>query len=340
MKVSHQKAALEYVIKYFRGESIAPPAGKMRRTSRGASANSSNPPFTIDKLPHEARTERFHKEYSKLCTIDADPRVSFATSMDLCYLNRYSNILANEQSLFPPSHDPALYINANRMPFETPHTLIASQAPISDEGLIPWWNVIWSYKISLIMMLTKEVENHIPKADRYWPEEVHAEEHHGPYRVILESEQHIPELQLKIRQMSVATSGAQSSSTSRAEETVHSVTQIQYLGWPDHGIPSSTIAFRKMIERIEQHSTAAPILIHCSAGIGRTGTLIGYYAVKQCLAKGRLTDRTVYDTVLSMKRTRRGMVQRFDQYNFIYQCLLEELDARSAVAACPAQTSV
>lgn len=342
-------AELEYVIKHFKGESIAPPAGKMRRTqasscssSGGSTGSAVVSPFTLNLLSREARLERFHKEYSKLSVIDSDPRgVSFATSTDLSYLNRYSNILANEHTLFPPSKDPALYINANRMPFETPHTLVASQAPISDEGLIPWWNVICTHKVSLVMMLTKEIENHIPKADRYWPREVHREEHFGPYRVVLESEELIPDLQLKVRQLSVT--GPSSSvghneprggdDTSNQQKQVHTVTQIQYMGWPDHGIPSSTVAFRNMMERLEQHPVDAPVIVHCSAGIGRTGTLIGYYAVKQCLAKGLLTDRTVYDVVGAMKRSRRGMVQRFDQYNFIYQCLLEELESLSSSTA-------
>jgi protein tyrosine phosphatase len=324
---------LEYVIKYLKGESIAPPAGKMRRTQvcSSSSVASAAPQFSLDMLTREARHERFHKEYSKLSTIDADPRVNFTTSVELSYLNRYSNILANEHTLFPPSRDPAVYINANRMPFDTPHTLIASQAPICDEGLIPWWHVIFTHNVSLVMMLTREIENHVPKADRYWPREVNQEEQYGPYRVVLESEEHIPELQLKVRQMSVANTNSSSSSESRENErkSVHTVTQLQYLGWPDHGIPSSTTAFRKMMERLEQHPTDAPVIVHCSAGIGRTGTLIGYYAVKQCLAKGNLTDRTVYEVVGAMKRSRRGMVQRFDQYNFIYQCLFEELESRS-----------
>ncbi|CUG93248.1 tyrosine specific protein phosphatase, putative [Bodo saltans] len=314
----------------------------MRRTqaSSSSSLTSAVPQFSLDKLTREARHERFVKEYSKLSTIDTDPRVNFTTSVDLSYLNRYSNILANEQTLFPPSKEPAVYINANRMPFDTPHTLIASQAPISDEGLIPWWHVICSYKISLVMMLTREVENHVPKADRYWPREVNQEERYGPYRVVLESEEHIPELQLKVRQLSVALATRKDSSEDETKreakeknEQKHRVTQLQYLGWPDHGIPSSTVAFRKMMERLEQHPTDAPVIVHCSAGIGRTGTLIGYYAVKQCLATGSLTDRSVYEVVGAMKRSRRGMVQRFDQYNFIYQCLLEELESRASASS-------
>lgn len=208
-------------------------------------------------------------------------------------------------------------------------------------------------------MLTREIENHIPKADRYWPTQVHEAEHHGPFRVVLESEEYIPELQLRIRQLSVSktrdgslhdpTSRGSMASSSASDCTppvpsaasssqipsgpedgsVHNVTQVHYLGWPDHGIPASTAAFRKMIERVEQHPTDAPIFVHCSAGIGRTGTLIGYYAVKQMLLQGRLTDRTVFETVGAMKHARRGMVQRFDQYHFIYQCLLEEISGRT-----------
>jgi protein tyrosine phosphatase len=326
---------LEYVIKVLKGDSIAPPAEKMRRTNSRISAGAAAT-FTLEKLPREKRLEQFHKEYTKICTIDADPRVDFSTSLEFCYLNRYSNILANEQTLFPPSSDPSLYINANRMPFETPHTLIAAQAPISDEGLIPWWRVIMSYKISLVLMLTREIENHVPKADRYWPSEVHESEQHGPFRVVLESEEHFPELMVKLRRLSVVDAEADSrpchhdadANVHQRSEKVHTLIQVQYLGWPDHGIPTSTAAFRHMIERIEQHPTAAPVLVHCSAGIGRTGTLIGYYVVRHILMSGKLTDRTVYDTVCSMKRSRRGMVQRFDQYHFIYQCLFEELASR------------
>jgi protein-tyrosine phosphatase len=199
-----------------------------------------------------------------------------------------------------------------------PHTLVAAQAPVP-EGLSAWWNTITLQGTSLILMLTKEVERGMLKADRYWPATKDEPLTFGPVEVHLEEQRELPDLQLVIRTLRATRRGAGGTNSSTI------VTQVQYLGWPDHGIPASAASFHEMIKILEGHPTDAPVIVHCSAGIGRTGTLIGFYAVKKRLESGQLEEQTVFDVVRVMKSSRRGMVQRFDQYYFIYQCLMESL---------------
>jgi len=284
-------------------------------------------PFMFHTLPAREQTERAQGEYMKLCRLDTDPRADFSTSTRLKYLNRYSDILANQHSIFPTAEvDPRMYICGNRvnLNLNTPHQFVASQAPVAGAGIVSWWNVLLQQRVSLIMMLTKELERGIPKADPYWPagDAPGSEETFGPFRVLLERLESIPNVpEIVVRHLSVT-------STLPGNAAPHKITQLQFRGWPDHGIPDSTTSFRAMMTYMESHPVSeAPIIVHCSAGIGRTGTLIGYYALRRLLERQLLHDKSVMEVVAAMKQSRRGMVQRLDQYIFMYQCLSEDVRA-------------
>lgn len=145
----------------------------------------------------------------------------------------------------------------------------------------------------------------------------------------------------------------------------HKVVLIQYTGWPDHGVPDSTASFEKLLSIINNHTNdhkkcpngvvsaaplsspeevgkpkssslvspmqattqpQVPIIVHCSAGIGRTGTLIGAYAATTAVSRGQLTNRTIADTLTAMRLARFGMVQRVEQYMFLYMIVMRHLD--------------
>lgn len=148
-----------------------------------------------------------------------------------------------------------------------------------------------------------------------------------------------------------------SSTTQGRKGGTHKIIQYQYTGWPDQGVPLSTAPFNTLLQIIrdyvqqqeelqhqeegqeQQSSTliegdaqtvqrsvaacaARPVVVHCSAGIGRTGTLIGAYAAVRLLEQGNFTPRSMAYLLRRMRAARFGMVQRVEQYMYMYQIVL------------------
>ncbi|RNF22708.1 tyrosine-specific protein phosphatase [Trypanosoma conorhini] len=281
---------------------------------------------SFTKLSLASQYERMQREFA-LLQRQEDPRsINFATSLKNMSKNRYLDILANEATLYPQSTDsakasPQYYINGNLIDLGLPHTFVACQAPVVG-GIPDFLTMLYEKKVKLVVMVTKLREGGTIKADRYWPEG------DGPSSItvpgtagltiarelgeVCEAER---ELKLTRRYLTLQ----------RPNEPPHKLLQVQYTGWPDHGVPQSAASFETLLSIVKASPTTAPVVVHCSAGIGRTGTLIAAYGVLAHLERGTLTDTTVYDVVSTMRRQRFGMVQRMEQYFVIYFILLTRL---------------
>jgi len=104
------------------------------------------------------------------------------------------------------------------------------------------------------------------------------------------------------------------------------LTHLHYLEWPDHGVPTSTKKMAKLIAELDIRKThpSEPIVIHCSAGIGRAGTFLAIHSMRQkALTSHETID--VMKTVLELRRQRMGAVQSGDQYKFVYAMLRDVL---------------
>ncbi|ORC92946.1 putative tyrosine specific protein phosphatase [Trypanosoma theileri] len=285
--------------------------------------------LTISKLSPTSFYERVQSEFTQLQRQEDPRRINFTSSLKNKHKNRYLDILANEATIYPLPTDTGnvgsgsstkCYINGNLIDLGLSHTFVACQAPLS-HGIHDFLTVLYEKKISLVIMLTKLNEGGIAKADCYWPKEnelfISAPGSVGikvstdplkPYEV---------DTKLKITRRHLI--------LQRSEEPSHKILQVQYTGWPDHGVPLSAASFETLLSIIKEAPTDVPVLVHCSAGIGRTGTLIGTYGVLSHLENGTLHDKTVYDIVSTMKRQRFGMVQRLEQYIVIYLTLLSRI---------------
>ncbi|ESS65142.1 tyrosine specific protein phosphatase [Trypanosoma cruzi Dm28c] len=298
--------------------------------------------FPFTKLSVQAQYERVQREFSLLLRQE-DPRsISFATSLKNRHKNRYLDILANEATLYPqvtdaPGASTPYYVNGNLIDLGLPHKFVACQAPVV-QGIPDFLAMLYEKKISLVIMVTKLEEGGFVKADRYWPEErgsgsiavsgncglTISEDPGKAYEV---------EDKLKITRRYLI--------LQRADEPPHKFTQVQYTGWPDHGIPQSAASLEALLTNVKNSPTTVPVVVHCSAGIGRTGTLIGAYATLTHLERGTLTDTTVYDVVSVMRRQRFGMVQRVEQYFVIYLTLMCRLgvDIKALVGLLNSRTT-
>uniref|UniRef100_A0A8C8AIU0 Receptor-type tyrosine-protein phosphatase eta n=1 Tax=Otus sunia TaxID=257818 RepID=A0A8C8AIU0_9STRI len=229
--------------------------------------------------------------------------------------NRYNNVLPYDISRVKLSDQSSAtddYINANYMPgYNSKKAFIAAQGPLPNT-IDDFWRMIWEKNIYSIVMLTKCVEQARTKCEQYWPDK--QSKSYGDIIVTMVSEAVLPEW--TVRDFTVEKSNTPES---------HSVRQFHFTSWPDHGVPETTdllINFRHLVhEYSSQNPIDSPTLVHCSAGVGRTGTFIAIDRLIQQVEMENTVD--VYGVVYDLRMHRPLMVQTEDQYVFLNQCVMD-----------------
>ncbi|XP_072172513.1 uncharacterized protein [Diadema setosum] len=229
--------------------------------------------------------------------------------------NRFLNILPYDHSrvkLNLRGRDPySDYINASFINgYDAPSKYIAAQGPTTS-SINDFWRMIWQYECKKVIMLTNIVEGKKKKCEQYWPGMTPCS--FGEFRIVLQENQ-VTE-NYTIRRFNVEMAG------------VHrGVVQYHYTTWPDMGVPeqpSQLMNFIEVTREMEEGASKSPIVVHCSAGVGRTGTFITLDAMlDQMNAEGAVG---IFNFIASMRRHRAKMVQVVEQYQFIYATLLEAL---------------
>ncbi|XP_074554283.1 receptor-type tyrosine-protein phosphatase O isoform X1 [Halichoeres trimaculatus] len=228
--------------------------------------------------------------------------------------NRYTNILPYDFSrvkLISMHNDEGSdYINANYIPgYKHAKEYIATQGPLP-ETRNDFWKMVLQEKSPIIVMLTQCNERRRVKCDHYWPftdEPVM----YGEISAEMLSETESPEWIIrKIR-------------LGYADESLD-VLHLNYTSWPDHGVPTvnaieSILQFVHIV-RQQANRTKDPIIVHCSAGVGRTGTFIALDRLMQHIREHEFVD--ILGMVSEMRSHRLSMVQTEEQYVFIHQCVL------------------
>jgi len=211
------------------------------------------------------------------------------------------------------------YINAS---WVNDNTYIATQGPLP-QTIFDFWRMVWQYDVQIILMLTKILENGRMKCHKYWPEAEH--ETYKTFKIISQSVEEDDKNAITTRVLKII-----NLKTSEEREVIH----YQYHGWPDHGVPSDTKGIRELLKRIEEKKkdSISPVVVHCSAGIGRTGT---YCTVDAALKKAKKhieSNKTesleydLYNIVLQLRKQRNGMVQQPEQYKFCYETVIDGVE--------------
>ncbi|XP_049588168.1 receptor-type tyrosine-protein phosphatase C [Syngnathus scovelli] len=204
------------------------------------------------------------------------------------------------------------YINASFIDgYKESKKYIAAQGP-KEETVVDFWRMIWEQRSSIIVMVTRCEEGNKNKCVQYWPS-IHREtEMFEEFIVKNKSENHFPDY--SIRRLSL---------TNKSENAEREVTHIQFISWPDHGVPEEPHLLLKLRRRVNAFKNvfSGPIVIHCSAGVGRTGTYIGIDAMIECLEAESKVD--IYGYVFKLRKQRCLMVQVEAQYILIHQALVE-----------------
>nr|XP_037841697.1 receptor-type tyrosine-protein phosphatase C isoform X5 [Chlorocebus sabaeus] len=231
--------------------------------------------------------------------------------------NRYVDILPydyNRVELSEINGDAGSnYINASYIDgFKEPRKYIAAQGP-RDETVDDFWRMIWEQKATVIVMVTRCEEGNRNKCAEYWPSMEEGTRAFGDVVVKINQHKRCPDY--IIQKLNIV--------NKKEKATGREVTHIQFTSWPDHGVPEDPHLLLKLRRRVNAFSNffSGPIVVHCSAGVGRTGTYIGIDAMLEGLEAENKVD--VYGYVVKLRRQRCLMVQVEAQYILIHQALVE-----------------
>ena len=191
---------------------------------------------------------------------------------------------------------------------------IASQGPVPDSQAA-FWQMLWEQNVQMIVMVTGEVEGGKLKCHRYWPDDTEHGLTLGDFNIEMSEVEAHPTYIARCFQV-----------TSRTTSESRFVYHYQYIAWPDHGVPETSLEmlrFRAVVKE-KFDPAAGPMTVHCSAGVGRTGTFIGLDRYLDSCAD--LDDgMTVLDIVKDMRQARNFMVQAQAQFIYLYEAAKEGL---------------
>ncbi|XP_057299709.1 receptor-type tyrosine-protein phosphatase F-like isoform X2 [Hydractinia symbiolongicarpus] len=270
----------------------------------------------VNRLKANSNYE-FSQEYSMISR-ELEYPYSHSRSQDNNIKNRYHNVPSYDDTRVllsiiddEPHTD---YINANYIGgFERENEYIGTQGPLP-ETIFDFWRMTWECEVTTIVMLTRLEEKGRVKCAQYWPDSgtlslkdiviTSTEVHNFPDHVV--------------RTFHVTRTG-------QAIERI--VKQFHFTAWPDFGVPDDPSALLSFLRKVNNWKgmSQGPIIVHCSAGVGRTGT----YITIDTQIKNIKTNKeiTIFTNVTNIREQRCLMVQTEDQYIFIHAALLDYLES-------------
>uniref|UniRef100_A0A0G2K6A2 Tyrosine-protein phosphatase non-receptor type 9 n=1 Tax=Rattus norvegicus TaxID=10116 RepID=A0A0G2K6A2_RAT len=243
--------------------------------------------------------------------------------------NRYGDVPCLDQTRVKltkrSGHTQTDYINASFMDgYKQKNAYIGTQGPL-ENTYRDFWLMVWEQKVLVIVMTTRFEEGGRRKCGQYWPLEKDSRIQFGFLTVTnlgVENMNHYKKTTLEIH--------------NTEERQKRQVTHFQFLSWPDYGVPSSAASLIDFLRVVRSQQSMAvgslgarskgqcpepPIVVHCSAGIGRTGT---FCSLDICLAQlEELGTLNVFQTVSRMRTQRAFSIQTPEQYYFCYKAILE-----------------
>lgn len=264
------------------------------------------------RLIHEVQVKNRRENVFQMTAGRADNNLKKNRYKDILPYDEHRVLLSSKEG-----EENSDYINASRlMGVKGTGGYIASQGPLA-ATVDDFWRMIWECNVEIVFMACKIVELGKIKCKQYW-HDVDKSETFGDIDVFTEAEEEISSDFIR-RKFRVQRNGEE-----------RQVVQFHYLGWPDHGIPDDPAHIRDLISIVRQtrKNDQAPLLVHCSAGCGRTGAIVAIDFVWTLLEHGRFDETfSLYDLICNLREQRMSMVQTADQYalvNKVLKTLCEE----------------
>ncbi|XP_062403209.1 tyrosine-protein phosphatase non-receptor type 9 isoform X2 [Sardina pilchardus] len=244
--------------------------------------------------------------------------------------NRYADVLCLDQTrvcLKARRNERSDYINASFMDgYKQKNAYIGTQGPL-ERTYGDFWRMVWEQNVLVIVMTTRTDEGGRRKCGQYWPLEEGGQEVYGHIAVInqrVDKHSHYNKTTLELH------------NTENCEQ--RQVVHFQYLSWPDYGVPTSAVTLIDFLAAVKRHQKNAvitmgtqwsghhlgpPVVVHCSAGIGRTGT---FCALDICLSQLQdVGTLNVFQTVRRMRMQRAFSIQTPEQYYFCHTAIIEHV---------------
>lgn len=203
---------------------------------------------------------------------------------------------------------------------------------ISTQGPLPatfndFWQVVWEQNSHVLVMLTKEEEMNKIKCHRYWPSELNNPLHYGDISITLTEEMIQPVKTMEealnpddvviVRTLLLSRSGQE-----------RQVTHLQYTGWMDFGVPDNPLGTLQIIQMADEaqamYKHAGPMIVHCSAGCGRSGAFCAIDTVLYRISMNKDLSDThdiLLQTISRFREQRLSMVQTLRQFVFCYEAI-------------------
>ncbi|XP_063320962.1 receptor-type tyrosine-protein phosphatase V-like [Pelmatolapia mariae] len=261
----------------------------------------------------------FKQEFEELNEVGKDLPTRAGDSEVNREKNRYPFILPYDhcrvrlsvQNSYPHTD----YINANFVPGGgSERDFICTQGPLPNT-IADFWRMVWEQNVRIVVMVTALKHKDIVFCDKYWPLNP-GTVYHGLIQVTTVTRKQGPDYFITTINL-----------RHRDCPTDRIITHYYYPSWPDRGVPKSPSSLCVFSEHVRQHLETIPRLgpavVHCSAGIGRTGTFVTLLWLQQLCARGIRPD--IKAAVQDLRLHRMWMVQTLEQYVFVHQCLLHWL---------------
>ncbi|XP_067642390.1 tyrosine-protein phosphatase non-receptor type 9 isoform X2 [Eurosta solidaginis] len=266
------------------------------------------------------------KEYAEIRNRAPEGTFSHARMRNNLTKNRYTDVLCYDHSRVVLSReDGDDYINANFVDgYKQKNAYISTQGPLPKTSQ-DFWRMIWEQHCLVVVMTTRVMERGRVKCGQYWEPTENSSLEFGNF--------HVRTLSIEINEdYTVASLQLKNLKT----DEIRNVSHWQFTSWPDYGVPSTAMAMLNFLQKVREkqaamvkalgdtwagHARGPPIVVHCSAGIGRTGTFI---TLDICIS--RLEDVGTADirgTVEKIRSQRAYSIQMPDQYVFCHLALIE-----------------